>query len=37
MRGGKQGELFKGVNAYLDREFPNLDKLLRAKMVYQKK
>lgn len=37
MRGGKQGELFKGGNAYLDREFPNLDKLLRAKVVYQKK
>jgi homoserine O-acetyltransferase len=37
MRGGKQSELFKGGNVYLDREFPNLDKLLRAKMVYQKK
>jgi homoserine O-acetyltransferase len=33
MRGGKQSELFKSGNAYLDREFPNLDKLLRAKVV----
>ena len=33
MRGGKQGQLFKGGNAYLDREFPRLDKLLRARAV----
>jgi cyclophilin family peptidyl-prolyl cis-trans isomerase len=33
MRGGKQSELFKGGNGYLDREFPNLDKLLRANIV----
>ena len=34
MRGGKQGELFKGGNAYLDREFPKLDKLLRATVFH---
>src|SRR5262249_18795200 len=32
MRGGKQGKLFEGGNAYLDREFPMLDKLLRARI-----
>ncbi|HSQ18814.1 MAG TPA: peptidylprolyl isomerase, partial [Blastocatellia bacterium] len=30
MRGGKQGTIFEGGNAYLDREFPSLDKLVRA-------
>jgi homoserine O-acetyltransferase len=30
MRGGKQGPVFAGGNAYLDREFPKLDKLLKA-------
>jgi len=30
MRGGKQGAIFEGGNAYLDREFPLLDRLLRA-------
>jgi cyclophilin family peptidyl-prolyl cis-trans isomerase len=30
MRGGKQGKIFEGGNTYLDREFPKLDKLLRA-------
>lgn len=30
MRGGKQGKIFEGGNAYLDREFPSLDKLARA-------
>ena len=30
MRGGKQGKMFEGGNAYLDREFPALDKLIRA-------
>jgi homoserine O-acetyltransferase len=30
MRGGKQGKIFDGGNAYLDREFPGLDKLNRA-------
>jgi cyclophilin family peptidyl-prolyl cis-trans isomerase len=33
MRGGKQGKLFEQGNAYLDREFPLLDKLLRARIV----
>ena len=33
MRGGKQGRIFEGGNAYLDREFPNLDKLIRATIV----
>lgn len=33
MRGGKQGEIFQGGNAYLDREFPRLDKLIRATLV----
>jgi cyclophilin family peptidyl-prolyl cis-trans isomerase len=32
MRGGKQGKLFEEGNAYLDREFPLLDKLLRARI-----
>ncbi len=30
MRGGKQGKLFEEGNAYLDRQFPLLDKLQRA-------
>jgi cyclophilin family peptidyl-prolyl cis-trans isomerase len=30
MRGGKQAKLFEGGNAYMDREFPKLDKLLKA-------
>jgi cyclophilin family peptidyl-prolyl cis-trans isomerase len=33
MRGGKQGKLFEEGNAYLDRGFPLLDKLLRARVV----
>jgi cyclophilin family peptidyl-prolyl cis-trans isomerase len=33
MRGGKQGRLFEEGNAYLDREFPLLDKLLRARIT----
>jgi len=33
MRGGKQGKIFEGGNAYLDREFPKLDKLVRASVV----
>jgi len=33
MRGGKQGPLFEGGNAYLDREFPKLDRLIRASIV----
>ena len=33
MRGGKQEPIFKGGNAYLDREFPRLDKLIRAQLM----
>jgi homoserine O-acetyltransferase len=33
MRGGKQGQIFEGGNAHLDREFPRLDKLIRATIV----
>jgi cyclophilin family peptidyl-prolyl cis-trans isomerase len=33
MRAGHQGKLFEEGNAYIDREFPLLDKLLRASMV----
>lgn len=30
MRGGKQAKIFEGGNAYLDKQFPKLDKLLKA-------
>ncbi len=33
MRAGHQDRLFEQGNAYLDREFPNLDKLIRAEIV----
>jgi cyclophilin family peptidyl-prolyl cis-trans isomerase len=33
MRAGRQGKLFEEGNAFLDREFPLLDKLLRAQFV----
>ncbi|HEY1336498.1 MAG TPA: peptidylprolyl isomerase [Bryobacteraceae bacterium] len=33
IRGGKQQKLFEEGNAYLDREFPELDKLIRARIV----
>jgi cyclophilin family peptidyl-prolyl cis-trans isomerase len=33
MRGGKQGKLFEEGNAYLDREFPKLDKIQKAEIV----
>jgi cyclophilin family peptidyl-prolyl cis-trans isomerase len=33
MRGGKQGPIFAGGDAYLDREFPLLDRLIRATIV----
>jgi len=33
IRAGKQQPLFDGGNPYLDREFPRLDRLLRAKVV----
>ncbi len=33
MRGGRQGPIFAGGNAFLDREFPLLDRLIRATIV----
>jgi cyclophilin family peptidyl-prolyl cis-trans isomerase len=33
MRGGKQGEMLKGGNAWLDANFPKLDHLLRARII----
>jgi cyclophilin family peptidyl-prolyl cis-trans isomerase len=33
MRGGKQGKIFESGNEYLDREFPSLDRLMRATIV----
>jgi homoserine O-acetyltransferase len=33
IRAGRQQPLFDGGNAYLDREFPRLDKLLRARVI----
>jgi cyclophilin family peptidyl-prolyl cis-trans isomerase len=33
MRAGRQGQLFEEGNAYLDREFPMLDKLIRARII----
>lgn len=36
MRGGKQGRLFAEGNAYLDREFPKLDRILKASVLPEK-
>jgi len=33
MRGGRQGKLLAGGNAWLDAEFPKLDRLLRARII----
>jgi cyclophilin family peptidyl-prolyl cis-trans isomerase len=33
MRAGRQGRLFEEGNAHLDRDFPKLDRLLRARIV----
>src|SRR5947209_1999424 len=33
MRGGAQAKVFEGGNTYLDREFPLLDKLIRASVL----
>jgi cyclophilin family peptidyl-prolyl cis-trans isomerase len=33
MRGGKQANIFEGGNAYLDKLFPKLDKLVTAKVT----
>ena len=36
MRGGKQGEMLKGGNAWLDANFPKLDHLLRARLLEER-
>jgi homoserine O-acetyltransferase len=36
MRAGRQGKLFEEGDAYLDREFPLLEKLLRARIVAER-
>jgi peptidyl-prolyl cis-trans isomerase A (cyclophilin A) len=36
MRAGHQDQMFEGGNTYLDREFPKLDKLIRATIVQSK-
>ena len=33
MRAGRQDQMFEGGNAYLDREYPKLDKLIRATII----
>jgi peptidyl-prolyl cis-trans isomerase A (cyclophilin A) len=33
MRAGHQDRIFEGGNAYLDREYPELDKLIRATII----
>lgn len=33
IRAGKQQPLFEGGNAYLDREYPRLDRLIRAAIL----
>ncbi len=33
MRAGRQEAIFTGGNAYLDREFPKLDRLIRAALI----
>ena len=35
MRAGKQARLFEEGNAYLDREFPLLDRLIRARIIHR--
>jgi cyclophilin family peptidyl-prolyl cis-trans isomerase len=35
MRAGKQARLFEEGNAYLDRDFPLLDKLIRARITHR--
>jgi hypothetical protein len=36
MRAGHQDKLFEGGNAYLDKEFPKLDRLIRAVITPEK-
>ena len=33
IRAGKQQPLFEGGNAYLDREYPRLDRIIRARVI----
>jgi homoserine O-acetyltransferase len=33
IRGGKQDPIFQGGNAYLDRNFPELDRIIEAGIV----
>jgi homoserine O-acetyltransferase len=35
MRAGRQQRLIAEGNSYLDREFPELDRLVRARVVYE--
>jgi homoserine O-acetyltransferase len=37
MRAGRQGKLFEEGNAYLDSEFPLLDRLVRAEIIEEQK
>lgn len=37
MRGGKQGPIFEGGNRYLDRAFPQLDRLLRVRVLAERR
>ena len=37
MRGGKQGRIFEAGNEYLDKNFPKLDKLIRARIDSSRK
>jgi cyclophilin family peptidyl-prolyl cis-trans isomerase len=36
MRGGKQGKMLEGGNAWLDANFPKLDRLLRARILKER-
>lgn len=36
MRAGHQDKLFEGGNAYMDKEFPKLDRLIRATIISKK-
>jgi homoserine O-acetyltransferase len=33
IRQGRQGPLLEGGNAYMDRRFPELDRIIRARVV----
>jgi len=37
MRAGHQGKLFEEGNAYLDRDFHLLDRLVRAEIIEERK